>query len=779
MLSNLAAVLQRVFEWTGDTSALEEATDAIRRAAGMTGSDDAARAVFLGNLAASLQTLAERTGGSQVLADALEASRAALVAAPADHPYRSRYLSNLGRVLQVMSEQTGDAALLAEAVDARRRAVESTPAGHIERAAFLTDLANTLRAQFGQTGNTSLLQEAVEVSRQAVDVTPEDYADRASRLVNLATTLRMLAEQTADSAFVEEAGQLYDEAARLPTAAAHVRLSAGYWAAATDLDLGDAEAALRTAEDMAALLPQAAERGLSRDDREYRLGTAAGLPVLAAAASVAAGQYGRGVELLEQTRGILLTEGMEDRMDAAVLRRVAPDLAFEYDALRREFASLERASEEGVIPIPTISATDTSSIIRIARTGALAEARRDLAMRWDDLLIRIRHQPGLQDFLRPPPVGELRPNAADGPIVLIYTSRWNSGALILTTDGPDPAQYVPLPAMTEDNTYAQINRLLQARRTEADTSTPAAQRIEAQDDIHQVLAWMWDAITAPILSALGLEDTPEPGQPWPRIWWCPVGGLAFLPLHAAGYHLDRRLPGQTARTVMDRAVSSYTTTARTMSYTRSRQQGNPARLSPSMLIVAVPDLPGAPPLPGVSHEADLLQQLIPDTQRLDGPAATHDAVVTALDSHQIAHFACHGISDWQHTAGSRLLLHDDAEQPLTAAVISRQRLTDAGLAYLSACSTAMPRPATTDEPAHIAAAFQLAGYPQIIATLWPVSDTAAVRIASEFYTYLTGSGRQPTDLRGSAAALHHAVRFLRDKYPNLPSAWAAYIHLGT
>lgn len=43
-----------------------------------------------------------------------------------------------------------------------------------------------------------------------------------------------------------------------------------------------------------------------------------------------------------------------------------------------------------------------------------------------------------------------------------------------------------------------------------------------------------------------------------------------------------------------------------------------------MLIVAIPDLPGAPPLPGVSHEADLLQQLISDTQRPDGSAATHD-----------------------------------------------------------------------------------------------------------------------------------------------------------
>jgi CHAT domain len=81
-----------------------------------------------------------------------------------------------------------------------------------------------------------------------------------------------------------------------------------------------------------------------------------------------------------------------------------------------------------------------------------------------------------------------------------------------------------------------------------------------------------------------------------------------------------------------------------------------------------------------------------------------------------------------HTAGSRLLVHDDAIQPLTAAVITRQLLPEAELAYLSACRTAADRPTTTDEPAHIAAAF--AGYPRVIATLWPVSDSATVHVAT-------------------------------------------------
>jgi CHAT domain-containing protein len=112
-------------------------------------------------------------------------------------------------------------------------------------------------------------------------------------------------------------------------------------------------------------------------------------------------------------------------------------------------------------------------------------------------------------------------------------------------------------------------------------------------------------------------------------------------------------------------------------------------------------------------------------------------------------------------------------------VIARQQLSGAELAYLSACSTATPAPATTDEPAHIAAAFQIAGFPQVIATLWPVSDTAAVQIATEFYAYLTGNGEHPIKAHDSAAALHHSTRLLRDSHPSLPTAWAAHVHIGT
>jgi CHAT domain-containing protein len=143
----------------------------------------------------------------------------------------------------------------------------------------------------------------------------------------------------------------------------------------------------------------------------------------------------------------------------------------------------------------------------------------------------------------------------------------------------------------------------------------------------------------------------------------------------------------------------------------------------------------------------------------------------------VAHFACHGISDQDDPAGSRLLLHDHASRPLDVTAISRLHLK-ADLAFLSACSTTQTSPRLVDEAVHITAAFQLAGYGNVVGTLWPVYEHAAALIADDVYTDLTGDGAQPPETRRTALALHHAVRRLRADHPDDPAVWAAHIHAG-
>jgi CHAT domain-containing protein len=137
----------------------------------------------------------------------------------------------------------------------------------------------------------------------------------------------------------------------------------------------------------------------------------------------------------------------------------------------------------------------------------------------------------------------------------------------------------------------------------------------------------------------------------------------------------------------------------------------------------------------------------------------------------IAHFACHGTSDPEDPSNSRLLLHDHEMAPFTVASLASIRLDHARLAYLSACETAFATK-LLDEGIHLASAFQLAGYPNVVATLWNVNDLAAARIADDFY------GNLAADSANAASALHQAVRTLRNELPGTPSLWAAHIHVG-
>lgn len=84
-----------------------------------------------------------------------------------------------------------------------------------------------------------------------------------------------------------------------------------------------------------------------------------------------------------------------------------------------------------------------------------------------------------------------------------------------------------------------------------------------------------------------------------------------------------------------------------------------------------------------------------------------------------------------------------------------------------------------DEAIHLAAAFQLTGFPHVIATLWEIYDPIAVTVADLFYSHLRPHEDSPVlDTTRAAQALHHAVRTVRDQHRNLPSLWAAYVHAG-
>lgn len=149
--------------------------------------------------------------------------------------------------------------------------------------------------------------------------------------------------------------------------------------------------------------------------------------------------------------------------------------------------------------------------------------------------------------------------------------------------------------------------------------------------------------------------------------------------------------------------------------------------------------------------------------------------MSALPNHPLVHFSCHGESDLTNPSASHLLLDDYQTRPLTVLDLTAAHLHGAELAFLSACTTARTGAALPDEPIHLAAACQLAGYHHVIASLWPINDNDTAWLTEAFYTTYTKTFQVPDAV---AAALHQATRDLRMLHRTRPSRWAPYTHTG-
>nr|WP_232108043.1 CHAT domain-containing protein [Streptomyces gossypiisoli] len=287
-------------------------------------------------------------------------------------------------------------------------------------------------------------------------------------------------------------------------------------------------------------------------------------------------------------------------------------------------------------------------------------------------------------------------------------------------------------------------------------------------------------------AAAGVRPEPPAGADWPRVWWVPGGLLSLLPLHAAGYHGTRTEPDPLRRAVVDRVVSSYAPTVRALRHAQ-RRDGAPTAppQGDRALIVAMPATPGLPDrdLAHVEMEREMLLDRLPRHVLLepggsDARTPTRDHVLAHLPGCHVAHFACHGETDPADPSRSRLLLADHATAPLTVASLTPLSLDEVRLAFLSACRTAaVDAEQLVDEAIHLGSAFQLAGFPHVIGTLWETADDTSVEIADAFYAGLRTA--QGTLAFGRCAhALHTAIRTLRERTRLSPSLWAAHLHVG-
>ncbi|MFI0799177.1 CHAT domain-containing protein [Amycolatopsis lurida] len=797
-LMTLGLALWSRFDRTGTVSDLNAAIDALFEAAEDAHPGHIMRPIMLTNLSNALRTRAGLLGSVADLDAAVDAGRSAVAAAPADHPAVSMCLMNLGTALHLRYLEKQDTADLDAAVAALNEAVDRSAPRSPNRREILINLAGLLRTRRDRRPSRDALDRAVALVREAIAITDVTHSMYPLCVLSLSTVLHTRYDRGGDDADAAESiesarraidsmtagdprvavawvtlGRLHERrrdvdaavaayrtAVESPAAAPTYRAAAARLWAETAVRHRDWSSATEAFGVAVALLPHVAWHGIERDARERRLTMWEGLARVAAAAALEAGDPGRAVELLEQGRSVLWSQALQTRDDLSMLRE--RDLAL-HDRLRAVAAKLAATTAPD---IPEAAATTDPWSDPSQR---MQSDRIKLAEDWDRLLAEARALPGLEYLLRIPPLATLREGLPDGPVVLLNVDEARCDALIM--HGDRDVDHVPLPDLSYVEAGRQAEGYLRASKlleNPGDLATTGAKQT-----VHATLEWLWDTVAEPVLTRLGYTGHDEP---LPRLWWCPTGSLTLLPLHAAGYHDPADTPA--GRTVIDRVVSSYTPTLRALAKANTASAVKPA--DRRILVVSMPEtppVPGSPamcPLPGARAEAEFVSRApsFNGTVRV-ADTATHAAITADLRTHAYAHFACHGGQNLRQPSTGSLYLWD---KPLSVLEVAELDLEHAELAYLSACSTAIGGTDLPDEAIHLAAALQLAGYRQVIATLWTITDRTAAEVAEAMYTGLLG----PSGLRldDTAHLLHRTVRALRDSAPRNPAIWAPYVHFG-
>ena len=247
----------------------------------------------------------------------------------------------------------------------------------------------------------------------------------------------------------------------------------------------------------------------------------------------------------------------------------------------------------------------------------------------------------------------------------------------------------------------------------------------------------------------------------------------FLPIHAAGFY-DPLECSQPGHKVFDYVISSYVPSLSVLASPPNCTVEPCDNLR--LLVVCQPPSDGLPRLPGAVAELGHIREVIRNspsacTTLLESSVGTIEEVTALMKEADWVHFACHGIQD---AVNSGLCLANQRRWKLRDIIaLSRPR---GGLAFLSACQTAMGYEHLSDEAIHTAAGMLFAGYRGVIGTMWSISDKLAPDVARDVYEHLFRNGTRP-DYREAALALHEAIGNLRDSDVSFTD-WLPFIHVG-
>ena len=322
----------------------------------------------------------------------------------------------------------------------------------------------------------------------------------------------------------------------------------------------------------------------------------------------------------------------------------------------------------------------------------------------------------------------------------------------------------------------------------------------SQDSVlGDLLRILWLHVVKPVCDVLGLtaERMREITQARTleismcRIRWLTGGLFSRLPLHAA-----RMEPGERSESTMSRAISSYAISFRMLEYV-SEKLDNIKIAECKGLIASMSSYsknrPQGEPDIFIGSAEEQIRRMQEACKSIQWTTLRRRSAATVLDQlphYPFVHFIAHGRSHLKDPSQSCLVFMKDgngsqgsiaAPDYLTVDDLFHCSTENAVLAFLVACNTGDSRvPTLVDEGLNIVNAFQVAGFPHVIGSLWPVLDPACPPFVEYFYTGLEKFNPDSTILTNDrlALAVHHAQSCLQAKYKDRYRKWAGFIYMG-
>jgi hypothetical protein len=471
----------------------------------------------------------------------------------------------------------------------------------------------------------------------------------------------------------------------------------------------DAKSALLAYQHAVDVLPQVGYIGEDLMGRVQALRQARDLAPRAASFALGIGDVEQAIQLLEHSRGVLWQQSLHLRPP---LHLLPPHLA-------SQLADVSK----------TLDSNETN-----------ATERRKAAERFQSIIQQVRSEPGYENFLLPRTYDQLVRQLPEGFVVWLVPSKSHCDVIIIESRNKTQVTHFRHAGLNLDRLQAIATAFTTVhasalRSIDRKTRPAPLPKSDGTSQSHELLLEeLWTSLVQKIIRSLDVpvsmcqllekhiclmfyQSNKEGNRP--RMWWCPIGPLTFLPLHAAGiYHESGR------ECVADYVISSYIPTVTSLVNASEASQSAPSsdnyHAQMQVLLVAQPDVQGLPSLPHAIEEATVVRSIVQQDafislEKDSAGESIVQSVLARLPEASVLHLACHATQCKDDPLQSGF---DFVDGRLTLRELMRVNHPKAQLAYLSACESGAVDENQPDEAINLAATMLFVGFKSVIATMW-------------------------------------------------------------